>query len=243
MHSTVGLSRSVYAHSLLSPPGQRKMKSTLSKAALAALALCTCSIASADFGFGLKAGTLGVGIEGRWSFLPWLDVRLGANRYDYDDDGSQAGINYDSTFALDTFYVTGNLRVPLSPFRITAGAFDNRNEFLMGSTDMGGANFDIGGATFSAADVGTLNGVASFSAVSPYLGVGYDIEILGKVGVNLDFGVLWQGVPTVTLQADGAAADLPAFQDALELERLELEDELDDFKAWPVVSLGFVYNF
>lgn len=219
------------------------MKFTFAKTALLALTLCTCSIASADFGVGLKAGTLGVGVEGRWSFLPWLDVRVGANSYDYDDDGSQAGINYDATLALDTYYATGNLRVPLSPFRLTVGAFDNRNEFLLGSTDTGGANFDIGGTSFSPADVGTLNGVASFDDVSPYLGVGYDIEIFGKVGLNFDFGVLWQGAPTVALQADGLAADLQDFQDALELERLELEDEFDDFKAWPVASLGFVYNF
>ena len=30
---------------------------------------------------------------------------------------------------------------------------------------------------------------------------------------------------------------------SLEAERLELEDEMSDYKAWPVLSLGFVYNF
>ena len=30
---------------------------------------------------------------------------------------------------------------------------------------------------------------------------------------------------------------------ALEAERAELEDDISDFKAWPVVSLAFVYNF
>ena len=29
----------------------------------------------------------------------------------------------------------------------------------------------------------------------------------------------------------------------VELERLELENELSDYKAWPVLSLSFVYNF
>jgi hypothetical protein len=35
----------------------------------------------------------------------------------------------------------------------------------------------------------------------------------------------------------------PNFQDALEAERQALEDDLSDFKAWPVISLGFVYKF
>ncbi len=219
------------------------MKITFIKAALAACALTAFGTASADFGIGLKAGTLGLGVEGRWSMLPWLDVRVGANSFDYDDDGSQAGINYDATFALDTYYATGNFRFPLSPFRVTAGAFSNGNEFRMASKDTGGANFDIGGSTFSPADVGSLQSVTSFDSTSPYLGVGYDFEILGKVGLNFDFGVLWQGDPSVTLEADGLTAGSQVFQDALEAERVELEDEMSDFKAWPVVSVAFIYNF
>jgi hypothetical protein len=223
------------------------MNTTFSKAALGALALFAFDIASADFGIGLKAGTLGLGVEGRWSPLPWLDLRVGANKYDHDDDGLQAGIDYDATFALDTYYVTGNFRFPLSPFRVTAGAYENGNEFILGSRDTGGANFDIGGVSFSPADVGTLQAVASFSEVAPYLGVGYDFEIFGKVGLNFDFGVLWQDSPEVALVATGFSsapiAIQTALQPALDAERLELEDEMSDFKAWPVVSLGFVYNF
>lgn len=211
------------------------------------LALLACNSASADFGVGMKVGTLGLGLEGRWSALPWLDVRLGVNNYEYDDNGSQAGVNYDATFSLDTYYATGNFRFPLSPFRVTAGVVSNGNEFVMASQDTGGLSFDIGNDTFSAADVGTLQSVTSFSSTAPYVGVGYDFEIFGKVGLNLDFGVLWQGEPEVTLEATGLAAAPLAVQTALaaelENERLELEDEMSDFKAWPVLSLGFVYNF
>jgi hypothetical protein len=45
------------------------------------------------------------------------------------------------------------------------------------------------------------------------------------------------------LSADGTLASDPGFQAALELEREQLEDEVSDFKAWPVISLGFVYKF
>ena len=58
--------------------------------------------ANDDIWFGVKAGTLGFGAEAAWRPLEWLDVRAGANFYDYDDSGSQAGINYDATLALDT---------------------------------------------------------------------------------------------------------------------------------------------
>lgn len=223
------------------------MKNRISTSALAALTLLACGTATADFGVGLKAGTLGLGVEGRWGPLPWLDVRLGINSYEYDDSGTQAGIAYDGTFSLDTIYATGNFRFPLSPFRVTAGVVSNANEFSLASQDTGGLPFDIGNGTFSAADVGTLQSVSSFAGTAPYVGVGYDFEIFGKVGLNLDFGVLWQGEAEVTLEATGLETAPPAVQAALtaelENERLELEDEMSAFKAWPVVSLGFVYNF
>ena len=67
--------------------------------------------------------------------------------------------------------------------------------------------------------------------------------MLNRVGLNLDFGVLWQGEPDVTLTADGVIADDPLFQLALEQERQDIAEEVSDYKAWPVVSLGFVVNF
>lgn len=223
------------------------MKNLISKSALVMLALLAGNTASADFGVGLKAGTLGLGLEGRWSALPWLDVRLGVNSFEYDDDGSQAGISYNGTFSLESFYATGNFRFPLSPFRVTAGVVSNGNEFALTSQDSGDVFIDIGDSTFNTADVGTLQSTTSFDSTAPYLGVGYDFEIFGKVGLNLDFGVLWQGEPEVTLEATGLASAPPAVQaeltTELENERIALEDEMSDFKAWPVVSIGFVYNF
>lgn len=219
------------------------MKHVFIKAALAALAILAFGTASADFGVGVRAGTLGLGVEGRWAPLPFVDFRAGMNAYDYDDDGSQAGINYDATLALDSFYATGNLHFPLSPFRLTAGAFANKNEVQLTSQDTGGLDFDIGGISFSPADVGTLQGVAYFDDFAPYVGLGVDFEVFGKVGLNFDFGVLWQGEPSIDLAADGLAAGNATFQSALETERLELEDDLSDYKAWPVLSVAFVYNF
>ena len=200
------------------------------------------ALADNNFGIGAKAGTLGIGIEGTWRALPWIDLRVGANRYDYDDSGSQAGIPYDGTLALDTIYGTANFRFPLSPFRVTAGLYSNGNELQLQSTAPSGT-YNIGGIDFNAADVGTLRSVSSFSGTAPYVGVGYDFTVAGKVGLNLDFGVLWQGEPNVSLVADGVIAGDPAFQAALEAERQELEDEVSDYKAWPVISVGFVFNF
>ena len=213
------------------------------KASIFVLTLLLTGTASADsnFGIGVKAGTLGVGIEGRWQPLPYVDFRLGTNVYEYEDNGDQADINYDGTLSLDTVYLTANFHFPASPFRISAGAAANGNEVLLESGENEG--FNIGGIDYPADAVGELSSVTSFSSTSPYLGIGYDFEMFGKAGLNFDLGVLWQGDPVVTLEATGLAVGDPVFDAALELERQELEDEMSNLKAWPVISLSFVYNF
>ena len=217
---------------------------TMTLSTLVGLGLFFAAPAHADnnFGIGAKAGTLGFGVEGTWRALPWFDVRVGANRYDYDRDDFYSGIPYSGTLSLDTLYGTANFRFPLSPFRVTAGLYNNGNELNLSSSAPDGT-YNIGGIEFDADDVGTLTSTTSFQGTAPYLGFGYDFTVMNKVGLNLDFGVLWQGDPVVTMSADGPIADQPLFQDALEAERQELEDDVSDFKAWPVISLGFVYNF
>ncbi len=213
------------------------------KAAILLAALLSAGIANADndFGLGVKAGTLGLGLEFSWQPLPYLELRLGANSYDYDDNGTQAGIDYEATLGLESYYGTVNFHFPISPMRVTAGIYSNGNEFLMFNDT--GEDQNIGGITYPGAAIGTLTSTTSFASTAPYLGIGFDFTLAGKVGMNLDFGVLWQGEPDVTLDATGLLSLDPGFQAALEAERLELEDDMSDFKAWPVISLGFVYKF
>lgn len=208
---------------------------------LALLAITGSATADNNMWLGVKAGTLGIGLEGIWRPIDWIDLRVGGNMYDYSETGAQAGINYDATLELQTYYATANLRFPLSPFRLTAGFYSNSNKIKMASIDT--PTFDIGGTTYTSTEVGTLTSTTSWGSTSPYFGAGFDFELFGKVGMNFDFGVLWQGDPKVSLDATGTLAGAQAFLDSLEVERAELADEVDVLKAYPVVSLGFNFNF
>jgi hypothetical protein len=217
-------------------------------AAVLALAFLTSGMAHADdseLGIGIKAGTLGLGVEGRWSGLPYMDLRLGANAYTYDADGLQSNNLYETDLDLETYYLTANFHFPLSPFRLTVGAFSNGNEVNMVGAETGDYNF--GGTTWTQDQVGTLSSTTSFASTAPYVGLGFDFELFGKAGLNFDVGVLLQGEPEVNLVSTGTAWDDPLIQDefqaSLEAERLQLEKEMSDFKAYPVISLSFVYNF
>ena len=172
------------------------------------------NVSADNVGMGLKAGTLGIGLEATWKPIPWFDVRLGGSAYDWDDSGSQAGINYDATLALENYYLTTSFLFPVSPFRVTAGAFSNGNELQMASLPTR-LPMEVGNGFYDPADVGTLESTTSFEDIAPYVGVGFDFSVFGKVALNLDFGVLWQGDPVVGLintgpGAPGLALDLEA---------------------------------
>lgn len=226
------------------------MNKYFSKVAVLAvtLSLGSTAVANDDFWIGAKAGTLGLGVEASWRPIPWFDLRAGMNRFDYDDSGSKEGINYNGTLALDTYFATANLRFPLSPFRMTVGAFNNGNEVQLVSDAMSSYTIGDDPIPYLPSEVGTLTSTASFEDVAPYLGAGFDFTLVNRLGLSLDFGVLWQGEPVVTLISDGSLATDPGplgdqFRSALEVERQQLEKDAENLKAYPVVSLGFHFNF
>ena len=135
---------------------------------------CSSALADQNLWLGIKAGTLGAGIEGSWRPIPWLDVRVGVNQFDYDDRGAESGIDYDAELSFDNFYGTANFRFPLSPMRFTAGAYNNGNEFTLTSRDA--ATFEIGSTVYPGASVGTLTSTASFDDIAPYAGIGFDFR-------------------------------------------------------------------
>jgi hypothetical protein len=194
-----------------------------------------------DFAVGVKAGTLGLGLEVIWQPLTYLDLRIGANAFKFTDDGDVASIYYDQELSLESVYGTANIHFENSPMRVTVGYYSNGNELLLVNDQM--LDQEIGGVIYPGAGIGTLSSTTVFANGAPYFGIGYDFAIGENFGLIADVGVLWQGDPEVTLTADGALSGDPGFQAALEAERQELEEDLSDFKAWPLLQLGFVYRF
>jgi hypothetical protein len=215
---------------------------------IAALGQFGSASAAADLGAGVKVGTLGIGFEARWySPIPWFDLRIGANRLAYDESREYSGVGYDANLALDSYHLTGNISIPSSPFRLTVGAVANGNELRLLSHDSGDLTVNLDGTEFPAARVGRLTSTTSYASLAPYAGVGLDFEVLGRLSLNLDAGLMWHGQPNVTLEATNwdnlSPTEKSLLGPALDAERAALEDEIGELDAYPVLSLTFVYNF
>lgn len=213
------------------------------------IAVCTiltlpwlAGVALADTGVNLKAGTLGAGVELSRSFSDKLSVGLGFNAYDHKTTDSASDIDYDFNFDLQSVALLANYHPFGGAFRFTGGALYNNNELKLTGKPAAGSTYTINGVTYTAAQVGTLTGTLVFDKTAPYLGLGWGNRPNSRLGMSFDIGALYQGSPGLTLNATGALSD-PALASDLEQERRSAEDDLKDFKWYPVISFGMYFRF
>lgn len=107
------------------------------------------------------------------------------------------------------------------------------------------ATFDIGDTTYSASQVGTLEGEVEFNEIAPYIGIGWDTSFgkNNRFGLLVDLGVIYQGTPDVELKATGPFASNQAFKNDIQAEEDKLQDDLDQYEYYPVIGVGLSYRF
>jgi hypothetical protein len=198
--------------------------------AVMAAALTAAGSAQA-FGVGVRAGTTGLGADVAWGIAPTLSARLGysGGSFGYDVDTDQ--VNYDGDVKLSNVNALLDF-APLGPlFRISGGFIFNDNKVDVRSTNLPG---------------GSLSGsIKPDRSAAPYLGIGYG-RVSG-MGVNFyaDLGIMFQGSPRVSLNANCNApgAACTALQNQVAAEQVRLQDEVDRFKYYPVLNIGLTIGF
>jgi len=192
-----------------------------------------------------KFGTLGAGIELSKGFTSKLNGRLGFNTFTFDESASESGVDYDIDLELSTFTALLDWHPFESSLRATVGVVFNGNELDL-QAKSSAASFDIGGVTYTGADVGTFAGKVEFDDLVPYAGIGWGnaVETGQKFTFSLDLGVMFQGTPNAVLTSTGGTLSAnPIFQSNLKREVADLQKALDKFEVYPVISLGIAWQF
>ncbi len=226
------------------------MKRFLPTLWLAGLLVLQTLMAVPAFAFGglaltTKVSTLGVGIEATTGITETLNARLGVNAFSYTYSGSQSDIDYDLDLTLQSETLLLDWHPFAGAFRLSAGVVGNQNALDMESTPELTQVYKVGNVYYPAAAVGRLVGSIDLAPVAPYAGIGLG-NALGNKGrwhVGFDLGVVFQGSPEVELSAQGPIALVPQFQQELLREVDDIEDEIDKYRYYPVVSLGVSYRF
>lgn len=217
------------------------------KTALLATALSSPLLAHADFGIYAKGGTFGFGGGIGYGITDTLTARLGYTAFNYDADIETDDVDYDAEAKIGG----GELVVDWHPFsgtfRLTAGFISNRNKIDVDAK----ANqpVTINNVTYTANQLGSLKGTVDFKSTAPYFGIGWG-NVAGKDGnfhFIADIGVVFQGSPDVKLTGTCGSSltvsQCNQLQSNVQVEEDELNDEVSDYKHWPVINFGVGYRF
>lgn len=199
---------------------------------------------SSPVAVGAKIGTLGGQVEITGNFSPYLKGRVNVGYLPWDYEITVDGEDYDFNVKLFTTGALLDLHPFAGGFRISAGVYFNNNDFSGTGSLSSGQSYDIGGFVFSGATLGHVDATADFNTVAPYLGLGYSNAFTadGRWSFEFDAGVMYWGSPEVALSTP-ATSIVPGLDQALKDEAQKVEDELEEFKFYPVVSVGVGYSF
>ena len=193
------------------------------------------AVAQADGSIGVRAGTLGLGVELAYPISQSLGVRLAVDWYKYSKKYTQDNIDYDGDAKLRT----GSLLIDWFPFannfRISAGGVYNGNKLLLSTPT---TTLTVNNNPYTA----TLNVEVDFKKFAPYAGIGYGRPINSGLSLTFDIGVMFQGTPTATLNGT-CTGSCGNFQNDLKAQEASLNDQIKNFRYYPVATIGLAYTF
>lgn len=215
-----------------------------SMALAAACAFAASGASAATMAVGGNLGTPGVGVQvsGQVNDMVVLRGALDGLSLSHDEDYSD--ISYDGKAKL----LTGGLFADLHPggggLFVSGGAYVGKRKINLRAQPT--TSVDIGGQTFTPAQVGRLDGEAKLSNLQPFVGFGFDNTFVGDRGWGFRalLGVSFSKRPDVTLTASGGTLSTDAnFQARLAAEEANVRDDAKNFRYFPVVQVGLTRRF
>ena len=211
------------------------------------------------FGIGVKAGTLGIGIQVGTALAQRINLRGGVNFFKYSDSLSKDGALYAGTLNLKSVEAKLDLFV-IGGFRVTPGLLlYNGNNISATASVASNQTFTLNGVSYSSSASNPITGNAALTLnkFAPTLGIGFG-NLLPRsarhFSLSTDLGVVFQGSPQFALSLAGTGCvngttncqtinNLPGAAANIEAERVKIQNDASPFKYYPEVSLMLGYKF
>jgi len=211
------------------------------------------SAAHADVGMGLRAGTHGYGADLDIGITEKLNLRIGYGMLTYSDTIEDTDVVYDGDLDMSNASAILDWHPFAGGFRVSFGAVGPGLTVDVVGQPTGGT-YEIGDSTYTAAQIGSLNGQLKFAnTVAPYVGIGYGnvVDKNHRVTFLFDLGVAYIGKSEVNLSAACGPALSPAQCNTLQgqlapdlaAEQQEIEDSVGAVEWWPVIQIGLGVRF
>lgn len=208
-----------------------------------------------DASFGASVGTLGINAEYTHllSQKYGLTLRIMGGGFSYSGTYKNTDIIYDTNIDLRNLGAVLEYHPFHSGLYMGGGLFYNSNDFTMHAKPTA-RKYSFDGTDYDETLVGTVDGkVQNLNTAVPYVGIGYDDSLFDNSALflTLKAGVWYQGSPKVSLTAEDCALDtVPGgllscndLRGDLQQEERDINNDIKNYKWWPVLQIGFVYKF
>ena len=167
----------------------------------------------------------------------------------YDSD--EPATRFDGKFPFGTGFLLADWHPYANGFRLSGGlAFNDQR--LQGAGQLNvrtsGSALSTNGSRYSMAPVGSLDTRGRYTRATPYVGVGWGLtpSAGSRLYFSADLGVMYQR-PSASLSGHCGAAlsasTCAQLQGDLRAEELDYREATDDFRFYPVISVGFGLRF
>lgn len=210
-------------------------------------------------GIGVKVSTLGAGIEVATPLGQKFNVRGGFNMMRLNHTFNSNGITYSGQLQFQS----GEAHLDYFPFwgiHVSPGLlFYNGNQITASAAVSGGQTFSIGGTTYESdpATPVTGTGKLDFVKVAPsiMLGVGNLIPRSGRhYSFLFEVGAVYEGSARAALNLTGnvcavgggscrAISSDPTVQANVAAQQVKIQNDVNPYRFFPVISLGVGFNF
>ncbi|TVV75002.1 hypothetical protein [Sphingomonas solaris] len=207
-------------------------------AALLTAGTAPAQTANSHFYAGVTGGTLGIGPEVGYRVSDSFGVRGNATFLNLSHSFDSGNLDYRGKAKLKSGGVMLDAYPFANGFRISAGARLNGNNGRVRAQSS--RSVTIGNTTYTPAQIGTIRGDAETKNVAPALTLGWAGQNAQGFVFGVEGGALFQG--KVRVRNFRASTNLISAAD-LERERRDLQDDVDDYKVYPILQLTAGYRF
>jgi hypothetical protein len=191
---------------------------------------------------GITGGTLGIGPEVGYRLSENLGVRANASFLSISHGFESDDIDYDGKVKLQSFGAMLDVYPFGGGFRLSGGFRINNNK-ARAIAEPSGGTYDINGTTYTAADIGTLRADTDIKNFAPALTLGYGGGLSSGFVFGIEAGALFQGRIKIKPLTYTGTLDSAALRADLEAERQSVQDDIDDYKVYPILQLTIGYRF
>lgn len=199
-----------------------------------------------------QVSSLGLGVDITARVSENLNARAGFGVWSWSGEYQETDVNYTADLKLRSGAAVMDIYpIPDTEFRLSGGIMLNGNKVEATAesetVEVAGTSqqvYTIGGRTFTADQVGTLEGDVTFPLVAPFVGIGWGNAVKPgrRLGFTIDLGVMIHGTPEVSLRATNQSVT-PQLQESIDKEIEDLNAKLEGFKFYPVLQIGISYQF